>query len=70
MMFALPPVASPLFPGVDCPWLPPIRFGMKPYLDFCRAFDQELAALESRYPSHRPVLTLSQRNKRLQRRPK
>jgi hypothetical protein len=69
-MFVLPPPASPLVPGVDSPWLPPIRFGVKPYLKLCRSFNQALLELEARYPTHRPVLTLSARNKRLQRRPK
>jgi hypothetical protein len=69
-MHALPPAASPLVPGVDCPWLAPIRFGVKPYLDLCRSFDRALAELEARYPSHRRVLTLKARNKKLRRRPK
>jgi hypothetical protein len=69
-MSALPPAASPLVPENGCPWLAPIRFGVKPYLELCRSFDQALADLESRYPSHRPVLTLEGRNKKLHRRPK
>jgi hypothetical protein len=69
-MYVLPPAANSLVPVIDSPWLPPIRFGVKPYLDLCRSFDQALAELEARYPSHRPVLTLSIRNKRFRRRPK
>ncbi len=69
-MHALPPAANPLVPGTDCPWLAPIRFGVKPYLALCRSFDQALAELEARYPSHRRVLTLEGRNKKLRRRAK
>ena len=69
-MYALPPAASPLVVGIDSPWLPPIRFGLKPYLELCRSLDQSLADLEALYPSHRPVLTLAARNKKLRRRPK
>ena len=69
-MHALPPAASPLVLSVDCPWLPPIRFGVKPYLELCRSFDQALAELEARFPTRRPLLTLDARNKRLERRPK
>jgi len=69
-MHALPPAASPLVVGIDSPWLPPIRFGLKSYLDLCRSFDQALAELEALYPSHRRVLTLEARNKRLRRRRK
>jgi hypothetical protein len=59
-----------LVPGVASPWLLPIRFGLKPYIELCHSFDRALAELEARYPSHRPVLTLDARNKRLRRRPK
>ncbi len=69
-MFAFPPPANPLVPGAYCPWLLPIRFGLKPYIELCHSFDRALAELEARYPSHRPVLTLDARNKRLRRRPK
>ncbi|MEX2309228.1 MAG: hypothetical protein WD738_16630 [Pirellulales bacterium] len=69
-MYALPPPANPLVPGVTCPGLLPIRFGLKPYLELCRSFDQALAELEARYPSKRPLLTLDARNKRVRRRPK
>ena len=51
-------------PVLDCPWLPPICFGVKPYLELCRTFDESLKELEARYPSHRPVLTLEARQKR------
>jgi hypothetical protein len=66
----LPPAASPLVIGVDSPWLPPIRFGIRPYLQLCQSFEQSLRELEARFPSRRPLLTLSTRNKRLRRRPK
>ena len=69
-MYVLPPAANPLVPATDSDWLLPIRFGIKPYLELCHSFDRALAKLEARYPSHRPGLTLSARNKRLKRRPK
>jgi hypothetical protein len=69
-VYALPPPANPLVPGVACPGLLPIRFGLKAYLEFCRGFDEALAELEARYPSKRPLLTLEARNKRVRRRPK
>ena len=47
-MHALPPAASPLVLSIDFPWLPPIRFGVKPYLELCRSVDQALAELEAR----------------------
>lgn len=69
-MYAFLPLMIPLVPGLVCPGLPPIRFGLKPYLEFCHAFDQALAELEARYPSRKPLLTLAARNKKLRRRPK
>ena len=69
-MNPLPPAANPLIVGIDYPWLPPICFGVKPYLELCQSFDRALKELESQFPSHRPVLTLQARNKRLKRRPK
>jgi hypothetical protein len=69
-MYVLPPAANPLVPAINSAWLLPIRFGIKPYLELCHSFDLALADLEARYPANRPVLTLSARNKRLQRRPK
>jgi hypothetical protein len=69
-MFVLPPAANPLVPGTESPWLPPIRFGVKPYLELCSSLNKALLELESRYPQHRRLLTLNARNKRLQRRPK
>jgi hypothetical protein len=69
-MHAVPPAAEPLVLSVDYPWLPPIRFGVKPYLELCRSVDQALAELETRYPAHRQLLTLESRNKRLKHRPK
>jgi hypothetical protein len=68
-MSALPPAASPE-PRIESYWLAPIRFGVKPYLELCHSFDQALAELEARYPTHRRVLTLEGRNKKLRRRPK
>jgi hypothetical protein len=68
-MSALPPAANPE-PGVDSYWLAPIRFGVKPYLKLCHSFDQALAELEARFPSHRRLLTLEARNKKLKHRPK
>jgi hypothetical protein len=50
--------------------LRPIRFGLKPYLEFCHAFDRALAELEARYPGTPRLLTLEARNKKLKRRPK
>jgi hypothetical protein len=69
-MYVLPPAANRLVPATDSAWLLPIRFGIKPYLKLCHSFDRALAELEACYPANRPVLTLSARNKRLQRRPK
>jgi hypothetical protein len=69
-MHAVPPAANPLVLSVDYPWLPPIRFGVKPYVDLCRSFDRALVELEARYPVRRPLLTLETRNKRLKHRPK
>jgi hypothetical protein len=70
-MHPLPPAANPLVVGVDCPWLPPICFGVKPYFELCHTFDQALKELEARLPSHRPLFTLEARAKRLKkRRPK
>jgi hypothetical protein len=69
-MYVLPPAANPLAPGTDCPWLPPIRFRVQPYLKLCRSFDLALFDLEARYPSRRRMLTLTARNQRLRRRPK
>jgi hypothetical protein len=68
-MSALPPAASPE-PGIESHWLAPIRFGVKPYLELCHSFDRALAELEGRYSSHRRLLTLEVRNKKLRRRPK
>jgi hypothetical protein len=68
-MSAQPPAASPE-PGTDFYWLAPIRFGVKPYLELCHSFEKALAELEARYPSHRRLLTLEGRNKKLRRRPK
>jgi hypothetical protein len=69
-MPTLPPAANSLLPRTASPWLAPIRFGVKPFFELCRSFDQSLAELEARYPSHPPVLTLTMRTKRLNRKPK
>lgn len=69
-MHALPPAANPLVPRANRTWLPPLRFGVKPYLELCRSLDQALAELEARYPPHPRVLTLEARNKKLRRKPK
>jgi hypothetical protein len=66
----LPPAANPLLPRTASPWLAPIRFGVKPYLEFCRSLDQALAELEARYPSHRRVLTLEARDRIVKRKRK
>jgi hypothetical protein len=67
-MYVLPPAANPLVPATDSDWLLPIRFGIKPYLELCHAFDLALAELEARYPARRRLLTISARNKRFGRR--
>ena len=69
-MYPLPPAANPLVACFDCPWLPPICFGVKPFIELNESFDKALKELETRFPSHRPVLTVELRNKKLQRRPK
>lgn len=71
-MAPLPPADKILVVGTDSPWLPPISFGVEPYMDLCRSLDQALAELETRFPSHRRAgLSLNTRNKRLKkRRPK
>ena len=69
-LHALPPAVNPMVVGVGSPWLPPVHFGLKRYLDLCRSLDQALSDLEARFPSHRRLLTIEARNKRLKRRPK
>jgi hypothetical protein len=69
-MYVLPTVANPLIPTIACDGLLPIRFGLKPYIEFCHQFDRALADLEARYPGKPRVLTLSARNKKLHRKPK
>ncbi len=69
-MYPLPPAANPLIAGFDCPWLPPICFGIKPYFELCQSFDKALKELESRFPSHRRVRTVVLRTKKLTRRAK
>jgi hypothetical protein len=62
--------ANPLIPGGVSYGLRPVRFGLKPYLEFCHELDRALADLEARFPGKPRVLTLEARNKRLHRRPK
>ena len=69
-MHPLPPAESPLIAAADCPWLPPISFGVKPYLELCRTLHESLKDLEARFPSRRPLLTIEARKKRLKRKPK
>ena len=52
-MHALPPVENSLWPTAASHWLPPIRFEMKPYLEFCRAIDEGLSELEAPLPCAR-----------------
>jgi hypothetical protein len=67
-MSALPPAVNPLVVGDN--WLPPLRFRPQSYLELSESFDKVLRELEARFPSHRPLLTLESRNKKLRRRPK
>ena len=67
-MHALPPTAKWLHAAVAQPWLPPVRYGVKPYLEFCESVDQALTELEARYPSRHPMLTIQERDARLLRR--
>ena len=69
-MHPLPPAEPPLIAAADSPWLPPLSFGVKPYLDLCRTFYESLKDLEARYPSARPSLTIAARKKRLKHKPK
>jgi hypothetical protein len=69
-MYVLSLATNPLVPTANCPGLLPIRFGLRPYFELCRKFDQALSELEARYPGRPRVLTLSTRNKLLRRRPK
>ena len=70
-MYPLPPAANPLIAGFDCPWLPPICFGVKPYLELCQSFDKALKELEVAIPVAPPACSRSKlRNKKLKRKPK
>ena len=69
-MPTLPPAANSLLPTTASPWLAPIRFGVKPYLEFCRSIDESLAELEVRFPSHTRMLTIEGRQKKLNRKRK
>ena len=66
-MPTLPPAANHLFPQTTSPWLAPIRFRVKPFLQYCRSLDEALGALEARFPSHPRVLTLEVRDHHLKR---
>ena len=63
------PTAKTLHAAFTHPGLSPIRFGVKPYLEFCEKIDESLRELETRYPSHRP-LTVADRRARLLDRPR
>jgi hypothetical protein len=41
------PSTHPLITGLDCPWLPPISFGIEPYLKLCRTIHVSLKELEA-----------------------
>jgi hypothetical protein len=68
-MHAQPPTAKLSYAESVHPWLPPVRFGVKPYLEFCQWIDQGLRDLEVRYPSHREF-SVEDRRRRLQHRPR
>jgi hypothetical protein len=69
-MYPLPPAPNPLIAEFDCPWLPPICFGVKQFLELNQSFDAALKELEARFPTHRPLLTVELRNKKLKRKAK
>jgi len=62
--------AKPIIAAATSPWLPPIEFGIEPYLKMCHSFNEALRELEARFPSPRPLLTLETRKKLLKRKPK
>lgn len=66
-MPTLPHAPNSLLPTTSSPWLAPIRFGVKPYLELCRSFDEALADLEARFPSHTPMLTIEGRARKIER---
>jgi hypothetical protein len=67
-MHAQPPTAKLLYAAFDHPWLPPVRYGVKPYLEFCQSIDEALRSLEARYPSHQRF-SVEDRRRRLFGRP-
>jgi hypothetical protein len=69
-MHPLPPAANDLIAGIDSPWLPPISFGVKPYLKLCSSIHLSLKDLEARYPSQRQLLSIEARQKRIKHKPK
>jgi len=62
--------AKPLIATVTSPWLPPIEFRIEPYMKLCDSINRSLRDLETRFPSHRPGVTLETRKKLLKRKPK
>lgn len=69
-MHAMPPAEKTLWSMAPSHWLPPIRFEMKPFLEFNRAIDEGLLELQLRYPAPRPLLTVEDRKKILKRKPR
>ena len=67
-MHSSPP--KPLVATITSPWLPPIEFGIEPYMKLCDSINRSLRELEARFPSHRRVLTLETRKKLVKRKPK
>lgn len=63
------PTAKQLYTAFAHPWLSPVRFGVKPYLQFCDEIDKGLRELEARHPSH-PKLSIADRRQQLLRRPR
>ena len=62
------PTAKQLYTAFAHPGLTPVRFGVKPYLEFCQHIDRSLRELEARYPSHRRITVESRRQQFLRRR--
>ena len=69
-MYALPPSTNPLQPPATRGWFPPLKFRRKAYAEFCRSFDQALAELEAKHPSHRSAAIEERRSLQRRHRPK
>ena len=69
-MYPLPPAANPLDRRFRLPLAAADLLRCEAVCQACKSFDKALKQLESRYPSHRPVLTVELRNKKLKHRPK